>query len=98
MEDGKYVVVRAASAGCFAGHLVEYDRIAKHVVLKSARRLWYWNGAASLSQLAMEGVTKPDDCKFSVPTDRHEIAGVDEVIDVPAAAEANLKAVPVWRR
>ena len=60
----KYVIVRTHSAGVFAG-LLE-SRKGQEVVMRQARRLWYWQGAASLSQLAMEGVTAPDECKFPV--------------------------------
>ncbi len=58
----EYVICRTYSAGVFAGFLKE--RTGQEVVMVNARRLWYWDGAASLSQLAMEGVTKPENCKF----------------------------------
>lgn len=53
----KYVIVRTYSAGVFAGNLK--SRNGKEVVLTNARRLWYWAGAASLSQLAVNGTSKP---------------------------------------
>ena len=90
-------MVRSGTMGCFAGNLQEHDRVAKHVVLKNARRLWYWRGAASLSQLAMEGVKDPAGCKFPCETLEHEIGGVEEVIATTPEAEANIKAVPVWK-
>lgn len=37
--------------------------------MTNARCLWYWDGAASLMQLAMEGVTAPQNCKFTMPAD-----------------------------
>ena len=58
----KYVIVRTYSAGVFAGTLV--SRTGQEVVLRNARRLWFWSGAASLSQLAMEGTQDPANCKF----------------------------------
>ena len=57
-----YAVVRTDRAGVFIGCVKSQD--GKNVVMVNARRLWYWDGAASLSQLAMEGVSKPDNCKF----------------------------------
>jgi len=51
--NNKYVIVRTYSAGVFAGTLV--SREGREVTLADARRIWYWDGAASLSQLAMEG-------------------------------------------
>lgn len=58
----KYVIVRTYSAGVFAGELE--SRTGQEVVLRNARRIWYWSGAASLSQLAMEGTKDPANCKF----------------------------------
>lgn len=57
-----YVIVRTYSAGVFAGELV--SRNGKEVELKNARRPWYWSGASSLSQLSVDGVKNPKDCKF----------------------------------
>ena len=49
---GRVCMVRTYSAGVFLGTLK--SREGKEVVLKDARRMWYWDGAASLSQLATE--------------------------------------------
>jgi len=54
---GKTCIVRTYSAGVFLGTVKE--RNGKEVLLADARRIWYWDGAASLSQLAMEGTSKP---------------------------------------
>ncbi len=56
-ENMKYVIVRTYSAGVFAGYLESYGK-DREVNLVNARRLWYWSGAASLSQLAIEGVKR----------------------------------------
>lgn len=42
-----YKIVRTYSAGVFAGEIE--SRNGREVVMKNARRLWYWDGAASLS-------------------------------------------------
>ena len=55
----RYVIIRSQNAGCFAGNLESRD--GDTVVLTESRRLWYWAGAASLSQLATEGTSKPKD-------------------------------------
>ena len=60
----KYVIARTYSAGVFAGFL--FRRNGKEAVLKNARRIWYWKGAASLSELAVRGTSKPSECKFPV--------------------------------
>lgn len=89
-----YVIVRTYSAGVFAGYLESRD--GKEGVIRDARRLWYWSGAASLSQLAMEGVKKPDECKFPCTVDRILVTEIIEVLDCTEEARINIGAVPVW--
>ena len=91
----RYVIIRARDAGCFAGILV--DRNDSTVVLKDSRRLWYWAGAASLSQLAVDGTAQPKQCKFPVAIPIHEILGVIEIIDVTPVGRASIEAVPIWK-
>jgi len=90
-----YKIVRTYSAGVFAGVLESRD--GKEVVLTGARRLWYWAGAASLSQLAMEGTSNPGSCKFPVAVERIVLTEAIEIIDVTDAARKSIEDVPVWR-
>lgn len=92
----KYVIARTYSAGVFAGYLE--SRNGQEVVLKDARRLWYWSGASSLSQLAMEGVKRPNECKFPCSVDRVELLQVIEILDVTESAQKCIADVPVWRQ
>ena len=91
----KYVIVRTYSAGVFAGNL--QSRNGQEVVLTDARRLWFWAGAASLSQLAVDGTSKPNECKFPVAVPRIELLQAIEILDVSAHAEASIKAVQNWK-
>lgn len=90
-----YVIVRTYSAGVFAGKLVA--RKGQEVELVNARRLWYWSGAASLSQLAMEGTSRPGQCKFPAPVDRVVLLQAIEILDVTPAARSSIEAVAPWR-
>lgn len=90
----RYVIVRTYSAGVFAGILESKD--GKEVVLSDARRLWYWAGAASLSQLAVDGTSQPKQCKFPVAVSRIELTEAIEIIDVTKAAETSIRSVPIW--
>lgn len=89
------VIVRTNSAGVFAGVLVR--RNGQEVVLKDARRLWYWAGAASLSQLAMQGTSKPKDCKFPCSVNRVELLQTIEILDVTPEAWTSIMEVPEWK-
>ena len=91
-----YVIVRTYSAGCFAGVLK--SRNGKEVILSNARRLWYWDGAASLSQLAVEGVSKPENCKFPCEVDEITLTEAIEVIPCTEQAQANIKNVDIWKQ
>jgi len=94
LDGMKYVIVRTYSAGVFAGYLK--NRKGKEVVLINARRLWFWSGAASLSQLAMEGVKNPGKCKFPCEVDRVELTEAIEVLDCTEAARQSIAGVKVW--
>ena len=96
MKSKRYVIVRTYTAGVFAGELV--SRKGQEVVLKNARRIWYWSGAASLSQLAMEGTSDPNNCKFPCEVSRVELIQAIEIIDVTEKAKESIKAVPVWKK
>lgn len=95
MKKGKKVIVRTCSAGVFYGELV--SRKGQEAVIKNARRLWYWKGAASLSQLAMEGVKCPSECKFPCPVSGITVTQVIEVLATTKAAQASIEGVPVWQ-
>jgi len=90
----KYVIVRTYSAGVFAGYLESRD--GKEGVILDARRLWYWDGAASLSELAMKGVSKPENCKFPCEISRVEVTEIIEILDCTEEAKKSIATVKVW--
>lgn len=90
-----YVVVRSRDAGVFAGYKVFEDGMGE-VRLVQARRLWQWAGAASLSQLAVEGVNNPGGCKFAVPV-TVTVLGVCEILDTTEKARTSIEGVKEWR-
>ena len=91
-----YVIVRTYSAGVFAGYLE--SRKGKEVKMSKARRLFYWDGASSLSQLAMEGVKHPENCKFPCEVDSVELMEAIEILRVTESARKNIASVPVWKQ
>lgn len=90
----EYCIVRTYSAGVFAGEIE--SRNGREVVMLNARRLWYWVGANSLSQLAMEGVKSPENCKFPCEVDRVELLEVIEILNCTEKAKESIKNVPIW--
>jgi hypothetical protein len=95
MAKNKYVIVRTYTAGVFAGVLEKKD--GKEVTLSDARRLWYWSGAATLSQLAVDGTKSPENCKFPVAVPFVTLTEVIEIINTTARAEKSIRGVPIWQ-
>jgi hypothetical protein len=88
-----YKMVRTRSAGVFAGELESLDD--QTAVLRNARRIWYWAGAFSLSELATKGTNKPNECKFPVVVDKVQLFEVIEIIDITEEARKSIEDVPV---
>lgn len=97
-KKGDYVLIRTYSMGVHAGELEEFSET--RVVLKNTRRIFYWDGAASLSQLALDGTCAPDNCKFSVELPSIEITSPQglEIIPVSSKARESICSVKVWKR
>lgn len=87
-------IVRTKNAGVFFGEVIA--KVGQEVIMRNARRLWYWSGAASLSQLAMEGVSRPQECKFPVAVDMVTLFEVIEILDTTEKAQQSINAVPIW--
>lgn len=95
-EPGTHVIARTYSAGVFAGTLKSRD--GKEAVLTDARRIWYWEGAASLSELATKGTSKPSSCKFPAPVFEVLLTEVIEIIPTTEAARKSIEEVPTWTK
>lgn len=93
---GKKVIIRGDRSGVFFGTLVAKE--GTEVKLENCRRLWYWDGAASISQIAVDGVSRPNECKFTVTVDSIVIMDVIEIIPCTDKAIDIIEGVPVWRK
>jgi hypothetical protein len=91
-----YSIVRTYSAGVFAGEVI--SQIGQEVVMKNARRIWYWDGAASLSQLAMEGTSKPKNCKFPCEVLEIKLLNTIEIIPCTKKGMDSIKEVSIWKQ
>ena len=92
----KWYIIRADRAGVFFGHIKE--RRGSEADLTDTRRLWYWDGAASLSQMAVDGVKRPGNCKFTVTVPTMTVLGVIEVIECSDIAAEIIREVPEWKK
>jgi len=94
----KVVMIRSYGSGVHFGTLVEKNdtQAGVEVELHNSRRVHYWNGAASLSQLAMQGTKEPKDCRIACVVDELTIMGVLEIIPLTESAIKNLESVKIW--
>lgn len=92
---GQFVIVRADRAGVFFGKLKEKN--GQEVTLTDVRKLYYWNGAAAVEEIAMIGTKRPDDCKFTVTIPEMVIDGCIQVIPCAKEAEETIKGIREWR-
>ena len=89
------VIVRGDRSGVFFGNLKE--RNGQEVTLTDCRRLWYWSGAASISQITAEGVKNPDECKFTMSVSEIIILDAIEIIPCTEEAIQNINSVKAWK-
>ena len=90
----RYCIVRTYSAGVFAGYVE--SRNGQEVVMRQARRIFYWDGAASLSQLAVDGTCKPQNCKFPCAVDKVELLQAIEILECTEKAKKSIEGVKTW--
>jgi hypothetical protein len=91
----EYCIVRTYSAGVFAGYM--QSREGQEVVMRDARRIYYWDGAATLSQLAIDGTTKPQNCKFPEAVDIVTLLQAIEIIPCTEKAQKSIEEVSIWK-
>lgn len=94
--DNRYYVVRGDRSGVFAGNIV--SRNGQEVTMSNVRRIWYWEGACSISQIALEGVKNPKECKFTVTLDELTLLDAIEIIPCTEEAEKCIRGVAEWKK
>lgn len=95
MFDNRFCILRGNRSGVFFARVESLE--GQQAVITDCRRLWYWAGAASISQIATEGVKNPKDCRFTVTVPVMVLTDVIEILPCSDAAAENIQAVPVWK-
>jgi hypothetical protein len=90
-----YVIVRCYGAGVHSGELVGFKD--EHVTLVNSRRIHKWEGAASLSELAVYGSSKPTGCRIAVQIERVELLDAKEIDYCSPEGEKFLREIAPWR-
>ncbi len=92
---GKKAIIRSYSSGVHYGEVEE--KSGKEVILKNARRLWYWktaNSGISLSEVANAGLHK--DSKVCAPVESLWIEAI-EIIPCTKEAIKNIEAMNEYK-
>ena len=90
-----YCVVRGDRSGVFFGVVKSID--GQMVEMEKARKLYYWDGAFAVEGLAEYGVTKPENCKFTVVIDNQIITDAVQILLCSKKSIDSLSGVPEWR-
>ena len=85
----KKVIIRTFSAGVHVGELVSRD--GREVTLANARRIWRWQGAYTLNEIASTGLDSKRS-RVSAPVAQIVLTEAIEVIDTTPEAIATIDA------
>ena len=94
--ENKYYIIRCDRSGVFFGQIA--GRNGQEVKLQNVRKLWYWDGACAVEQLAVDGVTNPSRCKFTVVVPEMVITDAIQILPCSDKAAKILGEVKVWER
>lgn len=92
----KKYIVRCDRAGVFYGEIK--SRKAGEITMANVRKVWYWDGACAVEELATNGTTTPDNCKLTVRVDEITVMGVIQIIPCTDKAVKSLEAAREWKR
>lgn len=95
IKENQYYIVRTERAGVFFGKIKE--KTHESVVMSDVRKLWYWDGACAVEELALSGTKKPDNCKFTVTIPEMEIESPIQIIACTDKSVKSIQAVEVWQ-
>lgn len=96
INKGKMYIVRSDRAGVFFGKIAGRD--GDSVTMTDVRKLWYWDGACAVEQLALDGTSAPTECKFTVVVSEMEVLGAIQIIPCTDKAAKSLAEVQAWKR
>ena len=94
----KKCIIRTNRAGVYFGVLANYSSETRTAEIHNCRNLWYWEGAASVMQLATEGVKNPQNCKFTVIVEQIQVEEVISIIPCTPEAISSIESVEIWKK
>lgn len=97
---GKKVIIRSYGAGVFFGTLSEAEAHEDKysVELRDCRRLWRWYGACSITQLAVDGTSEPENCMFTITEPSIVVTSVIEIHECSEKSIKSIESVKEWKK
>lgn len=96
IENDRYYIVRSDNAGVFFGKISMISQ--NEVTMTDVRKLWYWEGACAVEQLALEGTKTPQKCLFTVVVPEITVMNPAEILRCTDEAVRSLSGVPAWKK
>lgn len=96
MNNNQDYIVRCDRAGVFFGKIKE--RNGSEVTMTEVRKLWSWEGAFAVEQLAQDGTKAPGNCHFTVTVTEMTVMGAIQIIPCTDDASVSLRGVKEWKR
>jgi hypothetical protein len=90
---GKYCIIRTYAAGVHVGYIKQIDLKNLTIELTDSRRIWYWEGAFTLSAVANDGIK---DGKLSAKTEKIIITQLVEIIPCSDKAKKQLENMSIY--
>ena len=87
-----YFIIRGRDSGVFFASGIK--QTGTEVTMEWSRMIHYWEGAAALSQVAVDGIKSGRVC---VPVEGRIVLDACEIIPCTKKAKKNLLAQPEWR-
>lgn len=95
IDPNQLYIIRSDKAGVFFGQVVSYS--TEEAVLKNARKIYYWEGAHSVEELATRGTQNPGGCKLTCVVPEMVILLPCQIIPCQPAACISLSQIAVWQ-
>lgn len=92
----QYYIIRGDRSGVFFGQIA--NRNGQEVELRNVRKLWYWDGACAVEQLAIDGVTRPSECKFTVVVPEMIVTDAIQILPCSDKVAKILAEAKAWKR
>ena len=96
MKNKKMYIVRTDRAGVFYGEVK--SKTKDSITMTNVRKVFYWDGACAIEELALNGTAKPSSCKLTVVIPEMEITSPIQIIPCSKNSVEILNSIAIWKK